>query len=182
MKIQKELEKLLQNKSRVIISIDGPSASGKSTFGRLLAEKYNGLLIRTDDYFLSENDKKVTKKEPGWNLDYSRLKLEVFDHLSEEFITSNPFNCKTQVLQSGTKLKVNNLIIIEGVYSQNPIFRGYYDLMVFMEVDSKEQISRIKSRNGDKMLQRWLEEWIPLENQYFDNYQIKKHADFIIKL
>ena len=54
--------------------------------------------------------------------------------------------------------------------------------MVFMEVDSKEQISRIKSRNGDKMLQRWLEEWIPLENQYFDNYQIKKHADFIIKL
>ena len=41
MEIFKEIERQLKLNQKVVIGIDGPSASGKSTLGKMLSEKYN---------------------------------------------------------------------------------------------------------------------------------------------
>ena len=56
-----------------VITIDGPSASGKGTLAILLAERLNwkildsGALYRAFAYFsISENDNRLIEKELGW--------------------------------------------------------------------------------------------------------------------
>jgi len=55
--------------SKINIAIDGPGGSGKTTIGRLLAEKLNyqfldsGLLYRHFAFFYQQNSSRSTKKE-----------------------------------------------------------------------------------------------------------------------
>ena len=59
--------------------------------------------------------------------------------------------------------KVN---IIEGAYSMHPTLAGYYDFSVFLDIEPKLQVLRIKKRNSPEMAERFFEEWIPLEQRY----------------
>ena len=64
----------------------------------------------------------------------------------------------------------------------HPTFNDYSHLKVFMDVSFELQKERILKRNGEYMLKRFVEEWIPKENQYFETFMIKEKADIIIKL
>ena len=44
-------------KDYTIIAIDGPSATGKSTFAELIGEKYKCEIFHMDDFFLTEEEK-----------------------------------------------------------------------------------------------------------------------------
>ena len=68
------------------------------------------------------------------------------------------------------------LVIIEGSYSHHPYFGDAYDLRVFLEVTPPEQRNRILKRNGEFMLERFVNEWIPKENAYFEKFGIKNAA------
>ena len=78
------------------------------------------------------------------------------------------------------KVVPQRLNIIEGVYSHHPVLRKAYDLMVFLSIDRAEQSKRILQRNGEYMHSRFINEWIPLEDMYFDQMKIKDKADLII--
>ena len=43
------------------------------------------------------------------------------------------------------------------------------------------QSERILKRNGENMLKRFTEEWIPLENKYFKEFKIEEKADLVIR-
>jgi uridine kinase len=167
----------------LVIAIDGPSGSGKSTLANELAQSFSCTVFHTDDYFLPKNMK--TKERlmlPGANLHYDRMLEEVFNHIDEPYITSNHFNCNTDQLEYRDPTEVASAIIIEGVYSMHPVFQPFYDVMVFLEVDEDTQKRRILSRSNEHMLKRYLTEWIPLENQYFDAFDIRNNADLIHKV
>ena len=70
--------------------------------------------------------------------------------------------------------------IVEGSYSHHPYFKDYADLKIFMGVDEITQKERILKRNGSVMLERFVNEWIPMENTYFSSFQIKEKSDFYI--
>lgn len=178
-----EIEKQLKRKKRVVIAIDGPSGSGKSTLGKQLSTKYNCPLIRIDDYFLPSNMKTKERLEtPGGNFHIERLINEVFDNIDTGLIISTKFDCTIQKLLKPTKIKAEGMIIIEGVYSMHPLLVKYYTLKLFINVSKEEQIRRIRTRNGEEMLNKWINEWIPLENKYFNHFSIEKKADFSITL
>ena len=54
-----------------------------------------------------------------------------------------------------------------------------YTLRVFVEISPEKQLARIKERNPDK-LQRFVEEWIPMENRYFEEFEISDKCDIIL--
>jgi hypothetical protein len=58
--------------------------------------------------------------------------------------------------------------------------RNYYTLTLFITIDKQLQLDRILSRNGEMMLKRWVNEWIPLENYYFKKENLTKSADYVI--
>ena len=51
---------------------------------------------------------------------------------------------------------------------------------VGMYITPSEQIERIRVRNGEYMLGRFINEWIPMENRYFDYFGIKNKCHFTI--
>ncbi|MEI2659321.1 MAG: hypothetical protein V9G11_04510 [Bifidobacterium adolescentis] len=71
------------------------------------------------------------------------------------------------------------LTIVEGSYSMHPALRGYYDCMICLAVDPAEQLRRLERRNP-RMLQRFVDEWIPLENRYFEATNIQAVADLLV--
>ena len=66
------------------------------------------------------------------------------------------------------------LNIIEGAYSCHPYFGDVYQARFFIDLPVKEQKERILSRNGEKMYHRFVNEWIPMENSYFDTFKIRE--------
>ncbi|MBN2604787.1 MAG: (d)CMP kinase [Bacilli bacterium] len=177
------IDELVHSKERVIIAIDGPCASGKSTLGKILEERYSALLFHTDDYFLHPSRKtKERLNESGGNVDYERLYSEIFSHINQELIPSNHFNCSTNLLEYRLPVPNKKVVIVEGTYSMHQTLFKHYTYRIFLEIDSKSQIERIRKRNGEKMLDKFIKEWIPLENFYFKSEDLKERADYILKL
>ena len=78
------------------------------------------------------------------------------------------------------EVKAGQWRIVEGSYSHHPKLQNYMDVRVFCTVTSEEQMHRIRIRNGEQMAQMFAERWIPMEEIYFDTYQIRERADVII--
>lgn len=176
------LEMKTTDKRPYVVGIDGMSASGKTTLGQLLHENYpDSNLFHMDDYFLQPHQRTPDRlSETGGNVDYERFKEEIILHLeNKNGLSYQKYNCTTQSLSSPIKVDWQPLVIIEGAYSQHPYFGDVYELRVFCEIDKEEQLARILKRNGSDMLQRFVNEWIPKENQYFEEFDIKNKSGLL---
>ena len=76
--------------------------------------------------------------------------------------------------------KKKSIIIIEGVYSLHPNLVKYYDKKVFLDIDRTSQLIRIELRSGADMLKRFVTEWIPLEDTYFDHFDLRNNVDIYV--
>lgn len=182
MTIIRRIVKLLENKNNIVIAIDGQSGSGKSTLGQKLADYFNGLLIHMDDYFLAPAMKTNARlSQSGGNVHHERLKEELFKNLSNATFNLRKFNCMTNILEDSIVCSNNKVIIVEGVYSFHRNLRDFYDLKILLTIPTDVQLNRIKERSGEFMLNRFIKEWIPLENHYFKEENIEKIADIILE-
>lgn len=162
-----------------VIAIDGMSGSGKSTFASLLHELFpESNLFHMDDYFLRPSQRNFERlSEIGGNVDYERFYDEVVSHLNNcKGLSYQKYDCCSQTLGDFIHVPWHPLVIIEGSYSHHPYFKDAYDLRVFLEVSPEEQRERILKRNGEFMLKRFISEWIPKENAYFEKFDIKNAA------
>lgn len=159
-----------------VVAIDGMCASGKTTLGETLHRAFpKSNLFHMDDYFLQPHQRTSKRlAEAGGNVDYERFKEEIVLHLGDKNgLSYQIYDCMTQSLSSPIKVDWQPLVIIEGAYSQHPYFGDVYDMRIFCEISREEQLERILKRNGSSMLERFVNEWIPMENQYFEHYNIK---------
>ncbi len=180
MNLNSRITDLMDTKDRVVIAIDGKCASGKSTLAKKLEDKYNATVFHMDDFFLPFVRKTVERlSEAGGNVDYERAYEEIFSHLEDDSITYGRFDCSNGQVYEETK-KLEKLVVIEGAYSMRPEFRMFYDLTIFSDIDYELQKNRIKERNGEEMLSKFIKEWIPLENTYFDELDIKNKSEIVL--
>lgn len=175
--------KLKEKDAPVIIAIDGMCAAGKTTLARELQQYYEQEKIAVnvfhmDDFFLRKEQRtKERMEETGGNVDYERFFEEVIKPLKDNKKGKyRPYDCTTGEVAEGTFFESRRLNIIEGSYSRHPYFKEVYDIKIFMETQPDEQMRRIRKRNGEVMLSRFLNEWIPKENAYFDAFSIKKES------
>lgn len=169
-------------KNHIVISIDGNSASGKSTLAENLANLLNAETVHCDDFFLPQEMRSEERlNEVGGNIHYERLKEEVIDKLRKPAVISyKAYNCQSGDFKN--KFLMNKkVIIVEGAYSSHPYFENYADFKIFLKVDEETQRERISKRNGEEMLKRFTNEWIPKENKYFNEFKIEEKADIIIR-
>lgn len=166
------------DKDPIVVAIDGKCASGKTTLGYYLQEKFDCNLFHMDDFFLQNYQRTEERlNEPGGNVDYERFSKEVLTPiLLKKPVIYRTFNCSLRRIDKEYEIAPRRLNIIEGSYSQHPYFENPYDLRVFLDIDTKTQTENIIKRNGPEKLDVFLSKWIPLENRYFEYFKIKEHS------
>lgn len=182
-KIIDKAKQILSEKNRIIIAIDGYCASGKTTLATHLTEVFDAQVIHMDDFFLPP-DMRTEKRlsQAGGNVHYERFCDEIIAGLeSGEAFTYNKFSCHTDDYSKSELISPDRNIIVEGSYSMHPKIPNIYDLKIFLEADYGTQLERILNRNGEDALEVFKSKWIPLENRYFDEFNIKSKCDIIIK-
>ena len=178
----REIDSRLE-KGRLILAIEGGSASGKTTLAKLLKERYDATVFHTDDFFLQPHQRTPERyAEVGGNLDRERFLKEVLTPLKEgREVEYRRFDCSTMKICEAEIITPKNLVIIEGAYSMHPDLRELYDLSVFIDISKPLQKERILKRNP-QFSDRFFNEWIPLEERYFDKMQIKENCDMVIEI
>lgn len=174
-------EKVMNEKGSCLIAIDGRCASGKSTFGAMLAERTGAPLVHMDDFFLRPEQRTPKRyKTPGENVDHERFLEEVLIPLSEgKKAAYHPFDCTVmEISEKELSADGSGLVIVEGSYSFHPDLRKYYDLKIFLHVSPEKQLERIEKRNPDK-LEAFRSRWIPYEELYFSSCQVSECADAV---
>ena len=114
-----------------------------------------------------------------FEFDYERFAEEVISPLrSGEPFAYRPYDCQTGALSAPVFAAPHPLNVIEGVYSLHPHFAGVYDITVFMRTGQAEQRRRLLERNAN-LYERFAREWIPMENRYFDFFNVPGKCDFV---
>ena len=175
------IERVYTERERVFVAIDGPCTSGKTTLATVLQRRFGGNVLHMDDFFLRPEQHTPERfAEPGGNVDRERFEDEVLTPLAAGKIAQyRPWDCHTGDFAASHNVEPARLTIVEGSYSMHPALRGYYDLMICLTIDSGEQLRRLEARNP-RMLQRFIDEWIPLENRYFASTETRTAADMIV--
>ena len=176
-----QINMLLEEKNFVIVAIDGKCTSGKTTLASQLAEIYDCNVFHMDDFFLRPEQRTPERfAEVGGNVDYERFHEEVMLPLkSGKAFSYRPFDCSTFTLAAPVTVAPKKLNVIEGTYSHHPYFGNPYDLKILLTVGEEIQRQRILERPAF-LHKRFFEEWIPMENRYFDGFAIPSEAGFII--
>lgn len=169
---------------RTVVAIEGGSAGGKTTLSQLLSDVYDCTVFHMDDFFLRPEQRTPERfAEVGGNVDRERFAEEVLLPLAaQETVVYRPFDCGKQALADQVTVSPKPLVIIEGAYSMHPAFSRYYDLSVFLDICPDYQKKRIGKRNTPLLAKRFFDEWIPLENTYFEKTEIRSRADLVIPI
>ena len=166
------------------LAIEGGSASGKTTLGQILAERYRCTVFHMDDFFLRPEQRTASRfAEPGGNVDRERFLEEVLLPLRRsEKVSYRRFDCASMALQSAVEIVPGKLVVTEGAYSMHPELTPYYDLSVFLDISPELQRDRISRRNTPEKAKRFFTEWIPMEQAYFAAFDIPARCTLRISI
>lgn len=179
--VQPQIDRLLARKPQIIVAIDGNCTAGKTTLANQLAEIYDCNIFHMDDFFLRPEQRTDERfAEIGGNVDYERFNVEVLLPLkSGKPFSYRPFDCSTFQLTDPVAVSPKKLNIIEGTYSLHPYFGKVHDLKILLTITPELQRERILQRPAF-LHKRFFEEWIPMENRYFDGFGIPEKCDLVL--
>lgn len=175
------IEKILKQKGSLLIGIDGRCGSGKTTLSEQLADHFEHRTFHMDDYYLPmEQRREDWKEHPCANMDMERFLREVVEPSYEkQTVNYRPYSCRMGTYGNTEEIKWKPLTIVEGSYAHHPMLRPYYDIAIFLTCEKEVQENRLRIREGGRF-HFYQELWIPLEEQYFKEFQIEAHADIIL--
>lgn len=178
-----QIEELMKSRERIVVAIDGQCTSGKTTLADLLSQRYDCNVFHMDHFFLRPEQRSTERlEETGGNVDRERFQTEVIDGiLSGKEFPYRPYDCTDKELKTPINVMPKRLNVVEGAYSMHPSLVDSYDLKVLMEIDQEMQRQRIWDRNGPKMYQRFITEWIPMEDRYLAEMGIREKSNLVFQ-
>ena len=181
-------------KDTIIIGIAGGTGSGKSTFARRLAERFEGnvSMIYHDNYYRDlshltfEKRKKVNYDHPD------SLETELLIEHLKELKEGRPVECPVYDFgahnRSGRTVTIRPapVVIVEGILVlSDPEIRKLLDLKIFVDADADERVLRRirrdvvkRKRDIDGIIKQYLTTVKPMHNLYVEPAKAK--ADLVI--
>lgn len=165
----------------ILIAIDGPCGSGKTTLAAMLSACYPSNLFHADDFYLRPEQRTPERfREAGGNMDRERLEEEVLRPLSlRRDVFYRRYSHPARAIVSETPVPYRRVNIIEGSYTLHPRLRPYYHLKAALKISPEHQMARLKRRESQKSLELFRDRWIPLEQAYIAGTGLYDAADLI---
>ena len=183
--LEARIAALLHQRPRVLVALDGMSASGKTTLAAALARRFPAsAVVHMDDFTIPFED-----RFPGYfdaqlsNADVARFDREVLSPLLDgRQACYRPYVCHPEpgFLAPVTLAADTRLLIVEGAYCLHPRLSDRYDLRVLCTVSPETQRARILARNGSAQLERFLRLWIPMENRHIAAHGLAARCDLTL--
>ena len=182
--IIREIAGKQSERKRMLLTIDGPCASGKTTLAQKLAELFKAAVIHTDDFVIPYAQKTAARLAiPGGNCDAERLVNEVAAPWKRgEDVKYRRYDCGLDRLLTEEAVPESDMLILEGSYCNLPSIRKFADLCLFVDTPDSIRMRRLQKRESPESLKRYHEKWIPLENAYFEAYGLPDKHCVIIRL
>ncbi len=153
------------------IGIDGYGASGKTTLAANVQEKIPDIhVVHMDDFDLVTNGKLLgdpLTKPIGADTDWRRVEQEVLLPLSKD----QPTRYSRREWGSGKHIEWQSItpggiVLVEGVFAiRNELF-SYYDLTIWLDCSVEKRLFRGLQRDGQAARDKWLKDWMPMEDRY----------------
>ncbi|MFE9425918.1 uridine kinase [Kitasatospora sp. NPDC006697] len=149
---------------RLLVGIDGFTASGKTSFGHELAERISAagrpvLRATLDDFKRPWKDRHLYDRESGEGYyrnayDYDELKRLLLDPCGTPEATSavlcsiDPLTQQSHAAET-TALAPDTVLIVDGVFAFRPEINRYWDFRVWLHVDAELSVRRGADRDQD---------------------------------
>jgi uridine kinase len=156
----------------VWIGVDGPGGSGKSTLAaRIAASIGRAVVVGIDDFSGPHVD--------AW--DWARLAQQVVDPV----LAGRPgryyaWDWDADVPGEWRDVPVGSVIVVEGVSSTRAEARVPWTLQVWVHTPRELRLERALARDGEAMMARWHEHWIPSEEAYIARERPQDRVDLIV--
>ena len=185
--ITERITRLQSTQPLVLVAIDGPAGSGKTTFAQAIADSLRATgfpisVVKTDLFVrpVSERWTGSSVDMPiGYDLDWERLRDQVIIPPREgSHARAQLYDWVSDELGPWQVIKPVGVTIIDGVFSLRNELASHYDLRIWLECPHKKRLKRLSSR-GDTP-QHELDWWLPIERRYVKCHNPAARADFII--
>ncbi len=167
------VRKAAENRTgRILVTIDGPCASGKTTLAAKLAVIFGAAVVHTDDFVIPHAEKTAERLAvPGGNCDADRLANEIAAPWKRGGkVVFRMYDCMRDCLLPEETLPETDMLILEGCYCSLPEIRKYADVRIFLDAPWEIREARLLERESAQSMRMFYDRWIPLENAYFKAY------------
>jgi para-aminobenzoate synthetase len=186
-----EIRRRLAGRSRpLLVAIDGPSGSGKSSLAQLISAELGAALIPSDDFFAANlTDADWEARTPAARaadaIDWRRLRAEALEPLlAGRPAQWHPFDFEAGLRPDGTypmcaastQREPAAVIVLDGAYSTRPELADLIDLAVLVDAPVAVRRQRLAAREELQFLAAWHARWDAAEAYYFA--QVRPRASF----
>lgn len=183
-KLAMDLKQLWGGDKPVLVGIDGPGASGKSTIAKgLMAACGSAEIVHVDDFYQpsdSRYDGQVDSRPIGAAFDLARLREEVLEPLKAGTIARyRRYNWDKDQVDSERIVVRAEIVLVEGIYSLSTLLTSYFDFAIWVECPSELRLRRGLERDGEAARSLWVDDWMPGEDKYIEGQKPSSRADLI---
>lgn len=159
----------------VVITIDGPAGSGKTTLAHTLElelslEVGSSYTIHMDELY------------EGWDSTMtpnltSKLETILDSVVKSKKIVFTPFNWLKNSLDTPIFIDAPKYLLIEGVGAGQSAIRKFVSLAIWIEVPEDEGLARVIERDGPAVAE-FMPRFIEAQTEHFAKEDTKKSADY----
>lgn len=167
---------------RVLVGIDGPGASGKSTLADLLAAELPGAaVVHVDDFYLPSASRGSRDGQVAAHFDWPRLVDQVIKPAATGgHVRYQRYDWDSDSLAEWHEVRSGVPLIVEGVYALEPAVRPYYSFTVCCQADPATRLRRGLERDGEQARDQWVDDWMPAEDAYAARDRPSESADLVV--
>jgi uridine kinase len=156
----------------IFVGIDGFGAAGKSSLADAMAASIPGAeIVRTDDF-----------AGPGvreW--DWPRFREQVYLPLvAGRTARYRVWNWQQSAAGRWVEIPPGRPVLVEGVSATRSEAGVAWSLTIWVEAPLAVRRERILARDGEALLARWTDDWMPSEEAYVDREHPQEQVDLIV--
>jgi uridine kinase len=154
------------------IGIDGCGGAGKSTLAEQVAAAVPAVaVVHIDDF--------AGPRIPEW--DWARFDAQVVRPLTAgRPARYQRWDWDTDAGAEWHDIAPGAVVVVEGVSSTRREVRAPWALTVWVEASRQTRLRRARERDGEALLPRWLQDWMPSEDAYVAREHPQDRVDLVV--